>query len=83
MPTKRIPRIFDFGDLRSGHFCDHIHTGHFGYDIKRRPKIQFLVRDLSQAVYVIEFGGTGDLSTGLARQVGTILAKFKRLFLSK
>ena len=22
MPTKRISRIFDIGDLRSGHFCD-------------------------------------------------------------
>ena len=23
VPTKRISRIFDIGDLRSGHFCDH------------------------------------------------------------
>ena len=22
VPTKRISRIFDIGDLRSGHFCD-------------------------------------------------------------
>ena len=22
MPTKLISRIFDIGDLRSGHFCD-------------------------------------------------------------
>ena len=22
MPTKRISRIFDIGDLRPGHFCD-------------------------------------------------------------
>ena len=22
MPTKRLSRIFDIGDLRSGHFCD-------------------------------------------------------------
>ena len=45
-------------------------------------KIQLLVPVTFLERYTIELGRTRDLSTGLA-QPSTILAKFKRLFLSK
>ena len=45
-------------------------------------KIQLLVPGIFLERYTLELGRTRDLSTGL-EQPSTILAKFKRLFLSK